>query len=159
MIYFASLFQLIGFLLIIFYSVSAVALSIYKPLFNQSNAVEESLAALSLLLGVSGVGIIIVFGFILSFVYIKDANNGSYFSNATSEMIGKIAIIPAYVGLCIGLPFIMVPFLAYRFYQYKKGIETDTVKFIKWAQKGWRFTLLTYILLVLVALVVLSAIN
>lgn len=101
------------------------------------------------LTGLSFFGFIPLVLLIIGFALVRKTSN-LYFSNVTVETLGKLVIVPISVVLAASLAIIMVPFLAYRFYQYKKGLETDTIKFIKWTTKGWYVTLPIYVLLVLI---------
>ena len=131
------------------FSVGAGALGLYTLVTGQPSATTELGNFITVL---SFFGAIPLGLLLLGFMFVKKATDGSYFPNTVFESVGKLVIVPIVVALASSLAIIMVPFLLYRYYQYKKGTETGTVRFIKWAAKGWYVTIPTYVLLVMITL-------
>ena len=141
-----SILQGFGLLYFLLFSVGASALSLYTLFTGQSGAVTTELGGLLTVLSFFGavpLGLLVV-GFIL----VKNATGNSYFPNKAFETVGKLAFVPISIALGSSFFIITVPFLIYTFYRYKMGVETNTVRFIKWAVKDWYITLFIYAVIV-----------
>jgi hypothetical protein len=149
MLILGALLQLFGLLFLLIFSIGAGALGLYTLITGQPAALTELGNAITVL---SFFGAIPLGLLTLGSMLIKKATSNSYFPNMIFEILAKLVIVPISIGLSASLAVIMVPFLAYRYYQYKKGMETGTSRFVKWAIGSWYITLTLYIVLVLVVL-------
>ncbi len=141
-----SILQGFGLLYFLVFSVGAGALGLYTLITGKPAALTELGNAITVL---SFFGVIPLGLLILGSELIKKATSSSYFPNKIFEILAKLVIVPISIALSAPLAVIMVPFLAYRYYQYRKGIETGTARFVKWAIESWYITLTLYITLVL----------
>jgi hypothetical protein len=141
-----SLLQGFGLLFFLVFSVSAGALGIYTLISGQSGFATELGNAITV---ISFFGAVPLGLLVLGSMLIKKATSNSFFPNKTFEILAKLVIVPISIALSASLAVIMVPFLAYRYYQHRKGVETGTVRFVKWACEDWYMTLTLYIVLVL----------
>jgi hypothetical protein len=147
-----SLLQGIGLFYFLILPICGSAFGLYALLTGKSEVLAEFGNAATVLsfLGFFPLALLILGSFL-----VKEATKISCFPNRVFEILAKIVIVPVYIAFAVSLAAIMVPFLAYSYYQYKKGVETGTVRFFKWAVKDWCVTLISYVLLVLSVLIVM----
>jgi hypothetical protein len=139
------LFQWIGLLYFLIFPVGGVALELYTLQTGVSSAFTDLGNAITVLsfLGAVPLGL-----FVIGLILTKRAT-GTYFVGRALNILAKIVIVPISMLLAGSLAIITVPYFAYRYYQYRKGLESGVVRFVKWAYEDWSITVPLFVTLVL----------